>query len=251
MDKYIKNKVEEYLTGEYHCTSDDLNASGTVFTIHAFVPQPYIKIMAYRNAVVVCTSQNISSKIKDMLRGKSRDEIFETPLVYGQTIHYIPDPAYAYQLRKRPGYDFVMLFDEQILSLRGLKGFENSLEFDEHGETPTKAVYAAVENKKVVGVAGVTPTAVPDMWEVGVDVLPEYRNQGIAASLVSSLTKELLDRNIVPFYSASITNIGSQLVAARSGYLPAWVDTYGTVLDGSSVYSEMLDNLTATFLRNK
>lgn len=45
-----------------------------------------------------------------------------------------------------------MLFDEQILSLRGLKGFENSLEFDEHGETPTKAVYAAVENKKVVAV---------------------------------------------------------------------------------------------------
>ena len=251
MDEYIKNKVEEYLTGEYHCTSDDLNASGTVFTIHASVSQLYIKIMAYRNAVVVCTSQNISSKIKDMLRGKSRDEIFETPLVYGQTIHYIPDPAYAYQLRKRPGYDFEMLFDEQILSLRGLKGFENSLEFDEHGETPTKAVYAAVENKKVVGVAGVAPTVVPDMWEVGVDVLPEYRNQGIAASLVSSLTKELLDRNIVPFYSASITNIGSQLVAARSGYLPAWVDTYGTVLDGSSVYSEMLDNLTATFLRNK
>lgn len=251
MDEYIKNKVEKYLTGEYHCTSDDLNASGTVFTIHTFVPQPYIKIMAYRNAVVVCTSQNISSKIKDMLRGKTRDEIFETPLVYGQTIHYIPDPAYAYQLRKRPGYDFEMLFDEQILSLRGLKGFENSLEFDEHGKTPTKAVYAAVENKKVVGVAGVAPTAVPDMWEVGVDVLPEYRNQGIATSLVISLTKELLDRNIVPFYSASITNIGSQLVAARSGYLPAWVDTYGTVLDGSSVYSEMLDNLTATFLRNK
>lgn len=108
-----------------------------------------------------------------------------------------------------------------------------------------------MENKKVVGVAGVAPTVVPDMWEVGVDVLPEYRNQGIATSLVISLTKELLDRNIVPFYSASITNIGSQLVAARSGYLPAWVDTYGTVLDGSSVYSEMLDNLTATFLRNK
>ena len=251
MDEYLKNKVEEYLTGEYHCRSDDLNASGTVFTIHASVTQPYIKIMAYRNAVVVCTSQNISSKIKDILRGKTRDEIFETPLVYGQTIHYIPDPAYAYQLRKRPGYDFEMLFDEQILSLRGLTGFENSLEFDEHGETPTKAVYAAVENKKVVGVAGAAPTAVPDMWEVGVDVLPEYRNQGIATSLVSSLAKELLDRSIVPFYSASITNIGSQLVASRSGYLPAWVDTYGTVLDGSSVYSEMLDNLTATFLRNK
>lgn len=71
---------------------------------------------------------------------------------------------------------------------------------------------------------------------------------GMATGLVSSLTKELLDRNIVPFYSASVTNVGSQLVAVRSGYLPAWVDTYGTVLDGSSVYSEILDNLTATYL---
>ena len=224
MDKYIKNKVEEYLTGEYHCTSDDLNASGTVFTIHAFVPQPYIKIMAYRNAVVVCTSQNISSKIKDMLRGKSRDEIFETPLVYGQTIHYIPDPAYAYQLRKRPGYDFEMLFDEQILSLRGLKGFENSLEFDEHGETPTKAVYAAVENKKVVGVAGVAPTAVPDMWEVGVDVLPEYRRRGIASALTSALAREILNRNKVPFYCAAWSNIRSARNAVKCGFVPAWVE---------------------------
>lgn len=251
MDEYIKNKVEEYLTGEYHCTSDDLNTSGTVFTTNVLAAQPYIKIMAYRNAVVVCTSQNISSKVKDMLRGKTRDEIFEMPFVYGQTIHYIPDPVYEYQLRKRPGHDFQIYFDEEILSLRGLKGFENSLEFDAHGGTSTKAVCAAMDNKKIVGVAGAAPTAVPDMWEVGVDVLPEYRNKGIAASLVSSLKKELLERDIVPFYSASITNIGSQSVAARSGYLPAWVDTYGTVLDGSSVYSEILDNLTATFLRNR
>lgn len=251
MDEYIKNKIEEYLTGEYHCTSDDLNASGMIFATNVLAAQPYIKIMAYRNAVVVCMSQDISSKVKDMLRGMTRDEIFEMPLVYGQTIHYIPDPAYVYQLRKRPGLDFQILFDEQILSLWSLKGFENSLEFDEHGETPAKAVSVAMGNKKVVGVAGAAPTVVPDMWEVGVDVLPEYRNQGIATSLVNSLTKELLDRRIVPFYSASVTNIGSQLVAARSGYLPAWVDTYGTVLDGSYGYYEVLKDLIPKFLENK
>ena len=73
----------------------------------------------------------------------------------------------------------------------------------------------------------------------------------MGTSLVSSLTKELLKRDIIPFDSTSVTNIGSQLVAARSGYIPAWVDTYGTVLDGSSSYQEILYDLVAKFLVNK
>lgn len=64
------------------------------------------------------------------------------------------------------------------------------------------------------------------------DVLPEYRNSGMGTYLVTKLTCELLKRDMVPFYSASVTNIGSQMVALRCGYIPAWVDTYGTVLDG-------------------
>ncbi len=68
--------------------------------------------------------------------------------------------------------------------------------------------------------------------KVRVDVLPEYRNSGMGTYLVTKLTCELLKRDMVPFYSASVTNIGSQMVALRCGYIPAWVDTYGTVLDG-------------------
>lgn len=103
----------------------------------------------------------------------------------------------------------------------------------------------------MIGVAGAASTEIPDWLEAGIDVLAEYRNAGMGTRLVSSLTKELLERDILPFYSASVTNIGSQLVAARSGYFPAWVDTYGTVPDGSSVYQELLNDLTAKFLGNK
>lgn len=76
--------------------------------------------------------------------------------------------------------------------------------------------------------------------KVRVDVLPEYRNSGMGTYLVAKLTGELLKRDMVPFYSASVTNIGSQMVAARCGYIPAWVDTYGTVLDGGSPYGDLL-----------
>lgn len=251
MDEYIKNRIEKFLSKEYCCNLHDLHDAGTVFTVNSIVSQPYIKIMTYGNSVVICTSPNISEKIKEMLRGKSRDEIFEMPFVYGQTIHYVPDCAYTYQFRKKTGYDFQMLFDENILSLQGLEGFENALEFDDQGKTPTRAVCIVKENKKVIGVAGAAPTAMPDVWEAGVDVLAEYRNAGIGTKLVRSLTKELLERDVVPFYSASVTNLGSQLVAARSGYLPIWVDTYGTVLDGSSAYQEILNDLSIKFFRDK
>ena len=61
------------------------------------------------------------------------------------------------------------------------------------------------------------------------------------------LTKELLARDIIPFYSASVTNIGSQMVASRCGYIPLWVDTFGTILDGSSVYNEIMKSLSLAF----
>ena len=57
------------------------------------------------------------------------------------------------------------------------------------------------------------------------------------------LTRELLERNILPYYSASVTNLGSQMVASRCGYIPAWVDTFGTTLDGSSVYNEIVSDM--------
>ncbi len=40
-------------------------------------------------------------------------------------------------------------------------------------------------------------------------------------------------------YSASVTNIGSQMVASRCGYIPFWVDTFETVLDESFAYHNM------------
>lgn len=54
---------------------------------------------------------------------------------------------------------------------------------------------------------------------------------------------ELTSRKILPFYSASVTNLGSQMVASRCGYIPAWGDTFGTMLDGSSVYNEIVSDM--------
>lgn len=201
MREMIRNKVEEYLAREYWCSPSRLRAGGTVYTVHGAADRPYIKIMAYRDTVVVCTSKDLAGRVRDLVENKSRDEIF---------------------------------------SLRGLQGFDNSLAFDDRGHTPTKAACIARNGDMITGVSGAAPASPEGLWEVGVDVLPEYRNSGMGTYLVTKLTGELLKRDVVPFYSASVTNIGFQMVAARCGYIPAWVDTYGTVLDGSSPYGDLL-----------
>ena len=62
------------------------------------------------------------------------------------------------------------------------------------------------------------------MGQIGVDVLKDYRHQGIAVSLTSHLAVEILKRDKVPFYCAAWSNIPSVRNAIRSGFRPAWVE---------------------------
>lgn len=243
MKAIIKSKIEELLSKEYYCSLDELNGKSTVYSVNSNAKQPYIKILAYRNCVVVCTSEDLYYKVRELLQNKNRDEIFELPLVYGQTIHYVPNDNYINDVSVSLNYECEYLFDRDILSLVGLTGFENSLAFDENGSTSTKAVCIAKEKNKIIGAAGAAESPVNGVWEIGVDVMEEYRNARLGTYLVRGLTKELLARNIIPFYSASVTNIGSQMVASRCDYIPFWVDTFGTILDGSSVYNDIIKGL--------
>ena len=62
------------------------------------------------------------------------------------------------------------------------------------------------------------------MRQIGVDVLPKYGRQGIASVLTSTLTKEIINRDKVPFYCTAWSNIRSVRNAIKSGFVPAWVE---------------------------
>lgn len=251
MKAIIKSKIEELLSKEFYCSSEELNGKATAYSVNFNAKQPYIKILAYRNCVVVCTSEDLHYKVQKLLQNKNRDEVFELPLVYGQTIHYVPNDSCTEDVLVSWNYECEYLFYRDILSLAGLTGFENSLAFDENGSTSTKAVYIARDKNRIIGVAGAAESSVNGVWEIGVDVMEKYRNARLGTYLVRGLTKELLARNIIPFYSASITNIGSQMVASRCGYIPFWIDTFGTILDGSSVYNDIIGGIRGSSTERK
>lgn len=80
----------------------------------------------------------------------------------------------------------------------------------------------AFDNGKLIGLAGASADC-DTMWQIGIDVLTEYRRQGIASSLTSRLALEILEKGIVPFYCCAWSNLKSARNAIKSGFWPAWV----------------------------
>ena len=167
----------------------------------------------------------------------------DCPFVYGQSIYYIPDLKRIYRKQTDEQYEYRMLQNEEIQLLQGIQGFGNSLAFDENGNTPTCIVYYAMKNEEIIALAGASKES-DAMWEIGVDVKEPFRNEGLATTLVNHLVLSILKKGVVPFYCASVTNVASQAVAYRSGLMPCWVSTYRTVLDGSSVYDEIMKKIS-------
>ncbi len=85
---------------------------------------------------------------------------------------------------------------------------------------------------KLIGLAACSADC-DTMWQIGVDVLSEYRRKGIASALTSKLATEILERGKVPFYCCAWSNLKSARNAIKSGFRPAWVEM--TVKSAESV----------------
>jgi predicted GNAT family acetyltransferase len=81
----------------------------------------------------------------------------------------------------------------------------------------------AYDGGKLIGLAGCSADA-DEMWQIGVDVLTEYRRKGIASALTSRLAAEIIARGKVPFYCCAWSNLRSVRNAVKSGLYPAWTE---------------------------
>lgn len=81
----------------------------------------------------------------------------------------------------------------------------------------------AYDGETLIALAGCSADC-QNMYQIGVDVLPAYRRQGIAAAITSRLALEILALDKVPFYCAAWCNIPSVRNALRCGFRPAWVE---------------------------
>ena len=85
----------------------------------------------------------------------------------------------------------------------------------------------ACDGDDIMGMAGCSEDA-PHWQQIGIDVLPEYRSKGVGSYLVTLLKNKVIEMGDIPFYGTGAANVHSQIIAIKSGFKPAWVETEAT-----------------------
>ena len=190
------------------------------------------QLVSYGNNVVASVSPEFREIAENYINKYPVEHLFETPHLHalneklmekGQKIcfmaeYFLPDVNALraldcpYELRILEQKDFADLY---------LPEWSNAL--CEKRKSLDVLGVGAYDNGRLIGLAGCSADC-DTMWQIGIDVLPAYRRQGIASALTSRLAIEILNRGKVPFYCAAWCNIRSVRNAIKSGFRPAWVE---------------------------
>ena len=109
-----------------------------------------------------------------------------------------------------------------------LEQFRNDNRFNTYalsfsGTQPDRLAVAACDGNKIMAMAGCSEDG-KYLWQIGIDVLPEYEGRGLGANLVTLLKQEIIARGKVPYYGTSESHAISRNIAIASGFLPAWCE---------------------------
>lgn len=198
-----------------------------------YIPLPLeCDMVSYGNNIVAQTSERVEETVKDYISKYSYAHCFETPNIhvlddmlapYGLKVcfmaeYFLPDVEVLKELPCR--YETRVLHPEDFKELY-LPQWSNAL-CEKRKELDVLGV-GAYHDGVLVGLAGCSADC-EDMYQIGVDVLPQYRRQGIASALTSRLATEILKLGKVPFYCAAWCNLKSVRNAVKCGFRPAWAE---------------------------
>lgn len=198
-----------------------------------YLPRPVeCELVSYGSNVVAQVSDRVREAVTGYVNAYPASFAFETPHIYvlnkalepfGLAACYIaeyflPDVTALraldcpYTLRLLGPAEFAGLYEPT---------WSNAL--CAHRRERDMLALGAYDGEELVGLAGVSADC-ESMWQIGVDVLPGYRRQGVASALTSRLVLEVFDRGKLPFYCAAWCNLKSVRNALKCGFRPAWVE---------------------------
>lgn len=222
-----------------NCQPEDFLKSENVITrsrkhprARKYLPLPFAcDMVSYGSNIVAQTNKAVQGAVEHYLRNYPAEHAFETPNLHvldallaphGLKVcfmaeYFLPNLEY---LRSLPcPYTLRVLHQEDF---HGLYQPEWSNALCEKRKELDVLGVGAYHNGKLIGLAGCSADC-EDMYQIGVDVLPEYRRQGVAAAVTSHLAMEILKLRKVPFYCAAWCNMKSVRNAIKCGFRPAWV----------------------------
>ena len=188
-------------------------------------------LTSYVNSIVASVSADLADIVQRYINQYPVEHCFETPNLhvlmdllrpFGCSICFMAEYFLPDMGALRPldcAYEVKLLHPENFAGYY-LPEWSNAL--CEKRKSLDVLAAGAFDHGKLIGLAGCSADC-DTMWQIGVDVLPGYRRQGVAAALTSRLAAEALAREKVPFYCCAWSNIKSARNAIKSGFRPAWV----------------------------
>ena len=225
---------------EFCCQPEDFLKSTPTVTLsrphpeaRAYLPLPLAcDIVSYGSCAVAMASEETMADVAAYLQKFPTEHLFETPNLHvldslmakhGLNVcfmaeYFLPDVTVLKPLTCK--YDMRLLTPAEFAPYY-TETWSNAL--TPHRKERDVLAFGAFDGENLIGLAGCSADC-ETMYQLGIDVLPEYRRQGIASALTSALALEVLRLGKVPFYCAAWSNIPSVRNAIRCGFRPAWAE---------------------------
>ena len=200
-----------------------------------YITVPHVcGLISFGSNIVAACRADLIPEVTAFVNGTEKIyRCFDTPAIYDlnrilqkagaelDVMHeyFLPDPARIFGADLSCPYETRELHPEDFPELY-VPEWSNALSRDRK-ELDMLGV-GAYDKGKLVGLAGCSADGM-ELWQIGIDVLPEYRRKGIASALTNRLARAVFERGKIPFYGAAWSNIRSVKNGLRSGFRPGWV----------------------------
>lgn len=221
-------KPEDFL-----CQQNMVVTSTAQAKARKYLSLPFVcNLISYGSNIVASTNDKYKEIVSRYINSQSIEQCFETPNIYSLNDSLQKDNLKVFYMAEYflPDMNYFTALDcpyptkvltQQDFSTLYIPSWENALCW-KRKENDILAV-GAYNGNTLIGLAGASADCAT-MWQIGIDVLPAYRKQGIAAALTSQLAAEVFKHGKIPFYCASWANIKSTRNAIKCGFRPAWAE---------------------------
>lgn len=229
---------------DFNARPEDFIRPGITFTLPALNPgrrvysseMPFFELAAVGHAAVIMADEALRPELDEWVKDVEHPHwLLEFPRLLAlakilephgwqltQTFHhYLPVRDFG-PVEPPEGLEFRLLERDDIGGFYPNSDWPDALQENENPSRPDVLALTAMDGGNIAAMAGASADG-ERLWQIGIDVLPEYRGRGLGALLVRGLCHEVQKRGAVPFYGTSLSNIHSQNIAYSCGFAPAWV----------------------------
>lgn len=240
--KIIEEKIKNQIALEFNCSPADFDKTETLITAACLDEKRrkfsdksfFLQVATFGKSSVISADESIHPWLNEWVKGKQGIWLFEQHNYYelecelrkhgykmSLTHHmFMPVPEL---IEIKTDFNIKWLEQKDIAPFYGNENFPNAICDKFKPERPDILCVVAMDGDKIMGMAGCSADT-PELWQIGIDVLPEYRGRGVAKTLVTLLRNETFRRGAVPYYGTSLANLASWKTALDCGFRPLWVE---------------------------